>query len=273
MPVLNDAYNLRFASAQVLGVMHRGVEVWTLPVPANTVAPVLSGGTSAPADLSVTNGTWTNSPTGYRYQWQELLTGVWTDLGGETASTYTTDHAGEFRCVVIAESDFGDSNPANSNSLVITAGGTGYFGIQTIGANTYPASDDRYVAARFYLDRNATITEIAIYTAGSGGVMKGAIWADNAGEPGAIVAVADETAVVANGWTICPVTGGVPLAEGWYYIGEVSGGFYSSMRHNLVSGNAMRANNSGNYDVPGNWPGSGTFTYDSQLSAYANYEY
>lgn len=58
--------------------------------PVNTVLPVISG-TPVPGNvLSTTTGTWTNSPTGYTYQWQVETapgSGVYVDIPGETANT------------------------------------------------------------------------------------------------------------------------------------------------------------------------------------------
>ena len=38
-------------------------------LPVNTLAPVVSGTTEVGQELVCTTGTWTNSPTGYAYQW------------------------------------------------------------------------------------------------------------------------------------------------------------------------------------------------------------
>ena len=44
--------------------------------PANSVAPVLSGTAQQGDKLTVTNnGTWSNSPTQFSYQWQDCPTG------------------------------------------------------------------------------------------------------------------------------------------------------------------------------------------------------
>ena len=47
---------------------------WTVnvppPAPVNTVRPVITGTTSQGSMLSTDTGTWTNSPTLYKYQWQ-----------------------------------------------------------------------------------------------------------------------------------------------------------------------------------------------------------
>lgn len=274
MPILNDAENLNFGGEQVLRVNHRGVGVWVLPVPVNSFAPVVSGGTTAPADLSCSTGTWTNTPSGYTYQWQEDISSVWTDMVGETANTLDDAPAGTYRCMVTASNSYGSGVATASNSLIVTSGGTGFFGIQTVGENGYPTSDNRYIAARFYLDRTATITEIVTYTVGSGGNLRGVIWNDVAGEPGSVAVVGEPVAPATDSWRTSVVSGGgVTLTSGWYYIGVVTSGYYSSLRHNLLAGNAMRANNGGNYAAPGAWPGSGDYTYVSQLSVYANYTY
>ena len=39
------------------------------PPPVNTVAPVASGSNTSGSTVTVTTGTWTNSPTSYGYQW------------------------------------------------------------------------------------------------------------------------------------------------------------------------------------------------------------
>src|SRR3569623_318085 len=53
--------------------------------PVNTVAPVASGSATVGSVLSVTDGTWTGSPTiTYTYQWNNGA-----DIVGATSNTYT----------------------------------------------------------------------------------------------------------------------------------------------------------------------------------------
>ena len=40
------------------------------PAPSVTVAPVISGSAVTGQNVTSTTGTWTQSPTGYYYQWQ-----------------------------------------------------------------------------------------------------------------------------------------------------------------------------------------------------------
>lgn len=86
-------------------------------VPVNSVAPVVSGSTTQGSTLSTTNGTWTNSPTGYSYQWFNSSTGA---ISGATSSTYVTqvsDIGDDIDCVVTASNSAGNGTPAASNSV------------------------------------------------------------------------------------------------------------------------------------------------------------
>jgi hypothetical protein len=86
--------------------------------PVNTVAPVISGGTSLGSVLTSTTGTWTGTPTiAYTYQWKRGVS----NIIGATSSTYTlvvADSGAAITCVVTATNSFGT---ANATSNVITA--------------------------------------------------------------------------------------------------------------------------------------------------------
>lgn len=84
-------------------------------VPVNTVAPVVSGTTTQGQTLSTTNGTWTNSPTGYTYQWKRNGSSI----VGATANTYVlqvADVGATILCVVTASNGSGSASAA-SNSV------------------------------------------------------------------------------------------------------------------------------------------------------------
>ena len=87
--------------------------------PVNTVAPVASGTLTVGSTLSCTTGTWTNSPTGYAYQW--LRNGV--NISGATSGSYVVvaaDAGTSVRCTVTASNAIG-STSATSNALSIAA--------------------------------------------------------------------------------------------------------------------------------------------------------
>ena len=92
-------------------------------VPANTVAPVVSGTATVAQVLSCTTGSWSGPPTSYSYQWQQGTT----NISGATSSTYTIDPAYvgvTIRCVVTATNSLG-STSANSNSTAAVSAITG----------------------------------------------------------------------------------------------------------------------------------------------------
>jgi hypothetical protein len=85
-------------------------------LPVNTVAPVVSGTAVVGQALTTTNGTWTNSPSSFSYQWFRGATPI-----GTNASTYTlvsADAGQSVTCRVTATNAGGSAN-ATSNALSI----------------------------------------------------------------------------------------------------------------------------------------------------------
>jgi hypothetical protein len=90
--------------------------------PANTVTPVASGTAKDGQVVSVTNGTWTGSPTiTFTYQWQSSSDGgaTWVNIAGATASSYTLTPA-EIGLLIRAQvlgTNVAGSTTATSNTL------------------------------------------------------------------------------------------------------------------------------------------------------------
>jgi hypothetical protein len=85
------------------------------PIPACTVAPAVTGTTSVGATLSCSTGTWTNTPTGYAYQWKR----DGSPISVATSSTYVlvgADNGTMISCAVTATNANG-SGSAGSNSV------------------------------------------------------------------------------------------------------------------------------------------------------------
>ena len=62
--------------------------------PYNTSSPTISGTVQVGATQTVTNGTWSNTPTSYTYQWQSSSDGIaWSNISGATSSTYAPTFA------------------------------------------------------------------------------------------------------------------------------------------------------------------------------------
>lgn len=90
--------------------------------PVNITPPALqSVAIYAGMDVVCSQGTWTNSPTGYQYQW--LLDG--SPIGGEENDNYNVqfgDIGHDISCQVTAVNDSGSSIPAVSNSVTVSNG-------------------------------------------------------------------------------------------------------------------------------------------------------
>ena len=99
-------------------------------VPVNTGLPVVSGTPAQGQALTATNGTWTNTPTSYGYQWRRCNPSgaACADIGSATASTYllqAADVGSTIRARVTASNAAGPSTPADSGqTALIAAAGT-----------------------------------------------------------------------------------------------------------------------------------------------------
>lgn len=134
-----------------VGALNLGVTVWLDnlavnapsypgPFPVNTAAPAITGATVLGSVLTATAGTW-NVGTTTGYQWQRDVhgSGVYTNIGGSTASTYTLaalDNGCNVRCLVTATGLLATNESVSipSNPILDTTGGTpsGSFS-QTVG--------------------------------------------------------------------------------------------------------------------------------------------
>ena len=86
-------------------------------IPVNSVAPVISGSDYVTSVLTTTNGTWSNTPTSFTYQWYRNTTLI----SGATSSSYTLVQADadfEVKCKVTAINASG-SGVVDSNSIYI----------------------------------------------------------------------------------------------------------------------------------------------------------
>ncbi len=94
--------------------------------PTSIVSPTVAGTTQQGQTLTANNGTWTNSPTGYTYQWWRCNSagGGCSTIGGATGQTHlltTADVGGTLAVAVTASNLGGSASMTSVPSGVVTA--------------------------------------------------------------------------------------------------------------------------------------------------------
>ena len=142
-------------------------------VPVNTGLPVVSGTPTQGQTLTATNGTWTNTPTSYAYQWRRCNPSgaACADIGSATTSTYllqAADVDSTLRLRVTASNAAGPGTAADSGqtALIAAAGTGGSFGATAAGSlSGAPGSGYKFGSA-YPLAAAATATTFEFYARG-----------------------------------------------------------------------------------------------------------
>jgi hypothetical protein len=111
-----------------------GGSLWVPEPPAATTAPSVAGSFRRGQTLTARVGAWTNSPTGYAFQWQRLVQRGWEDIEDATRVTYvasTEDLGRRLRVAVVATNEDGSSSAASAPSAAIGAAGVNRAASQT----------------------------------------------------------------------------------------------------------------------------------------------
>ena len=98
--------------------------------PVNTTLPGITGTTVLASVLTCSTGSWTQSPTGYTYQWKR----AGTNIAGQTASTHTivsADQGTTLTCEVTATNPQGSTAAITSGVSIPAGGGSGFGGTLT----------------------------------------------------------------------------------------------------------------------------------------------
>jgi hypothetical protein len=94
--------------------------------PTNTALPAISGTDTEGDTLKATSGSWTGSPTGYTYKWQDCDTSgaSCSNINGATANSYTLgsgDVGDTLRVVVSATNEGGSSTATSAATATVEA--------------------------------------------------------------------------------------------------------------------------------------------------------
>ena len=110
------------ASSQYMNLDNLTVtQLTAAAVPVNTALPVITGTAQQGQTLSVSTGTWTNSPTGYAYAWNRCSPAC-TVIAGANANTYALTAAevgSTITATVTASNVSGPGAPATSGATTI----------------------------------------------------------------------------------------------------------------------------------------------------------
>jgi hypothetical protein len=99
-----------------------GGQLWVPEPPAATGAPAVTGAARRGSTLVVQPGSWSNAPSGYRFQWQRLVQSGWEDIDDATGRNYVAtsgDLGRRLRANVIASNDDGSATAASTATAPI----------------------------------------------------------------------------------------------------------------------------------------------------------
>lgn len=119
--------------------------------PTNSVKPAVSGSALPGSELSVSNGTWSPTPTSFTYQWQRCDTTAANclNVAGATGKTYgvrTADAGHRMRALVTAHTSKGETTVPSSASDLVGTGTTTTTVTTTVAGNKAPVL--RFISLR-----------------------------------------------------------------------------------------------------------------------------
>jgi hypothetical protein len=114
----------------LLGTLVAGLFLATVAsaaAPANTTAPAVTGTAKVGGTLTVSNGTWSNNPTNYTYQWQRCSSATsCTEIANGTGQSYVVRQADggfQIRADVTATNADGQSTAHSNMTATVAATG------------------------------------------------------------------------------------------------------------------------------------------------------
>jgi hypothetical protein len=158
----------------------------------------------------------------------------------------------------------------STSTITITGTRTGTFGTTSTAGVSIGGAAGYIVATKYTLSQAGTVTQVSVHSAYSGHV-RTAIYADNSGAPGSLLAANNApTAVSAGRWTTVSI-GPVQLSAGTYWIA------FNEDEHSLrvyTSGGTRQAaymSYAFTNDMPTSWTPNGYQNLD--YVCYATYSY
>jgi hypothetical protein len=253
------------------------------PRPSNLALPTITGTAQQGQVLTAHNGSWTNEPTSFTYQWQRCETtgASCAPISEATAQTYTLtalDVGSTLRVAVTAKNAGGSSEPASSAQTAVVRQPPVAFGKTSVGASSDKFLADRKRVSRYALSSAGSVTKLSIYLAPTSTtgqqVLKGLIYADSSNAPGALLGTSEQLTFKntnSTGWYDLVFSSPVKLAVGNYWIGVITGATSNVAGFRYDSVAASRDYNSNTYTSGPTNPFGSVTTDAKQASLYATY--
>ncbi|HEY3727587.1 MAG TPA: S8 family serine peptidase [Solirubrobacteraceae bacterium] len=248
--------------------------------PVKTGAPVISGVAQSGAVLSASTGSWSGSPTSFAYRWSRCsATGSGcVAISGATGSRYTValgDVGFTLRVAVTATNSAGSASASSAPTAVVKPGASS-LGYASVGSSTDTFLADRKRVSVYSFTGSASMSRLSVYLAPAGSPgqadVKGVVYADSAGAPGALLGTTAQVVYPAGGaagWYALNFATPLRLAGGKYWIGVITGGSSGVAGFRYASVSGARDYNSDSY-ASGPSAQFGAVSVDSErMSLYA----
>ncbi len=247
------------------------------PPPSATTMPAISGSVTQGQTLTTSNGSWSGSPTSFSYAWKDCDAsgGSCTSAAGATGSSdqlAASDIGHTVRVVVTASNASGSASATSAPTAVVSApplppltlGTTSAGALVDHGGSGYLDVSGAYSSAT-----SGTVSKLVALISGESQSMsvRGVIYADNGGKPGALVAVGTQVTIAAGAaqsWVTLPFAATLTLGAGTYWLGfwfgpgtgSSGGGFAYANVSGAEAYGAAAYSSTGN--PPGTFPVTGT---------------
>jgi thermitase len=252
-------------------------------VPVNTGLPAIAGTPQAGQTLTASSGSWTESPTGYEYQWQRCAASGagCTAIPGAGSRTYVAgsgDIGSTLRVSVMASNSGGSSAPAISAQTAAVQTAALTFGKTSVGPSPDSFAANRKRVSLYPLPSAGNVSKLSIYLEPGGGsghqALEGIVYADSGGKPGALLGTTNQLTFLstnAPGWYDLTFSAPLKLAAGSYWIGVITGAtsYVAGFRYQSLSGG--RDYNANTYTSKPSNPFGAVATDREQTSLYATY--
>jgi acid phosphatase type 7 len=255
--------------------------------PANSSPPTISGTAQAGQTLTASAGSWTGTaPIRYAYQWRRCdSSGAnCANISGATGTSYavaSADVDSTLRIAVTATNSAGSSTASSAQTALVAAAPAppARFGSTTVGAVSTAFAPDKKRVSKYSLSQTGDVSKLSLYLAGTGAagtqVVRGVIYADAGGEPGALLGTTSEisgSGTDAGAWRDLPFASPLRLAAGTYWLGFITGPTTSVLQFYFDEYvGAYRTNLDAYADGPSDPFGGGTTAYLRNVSIYATY--